>query len=76
MLVSVGGGEVYRAETLLYLGHPFTPQRGGTTDIDYVVVREGKNLQGQVLRLVLRSGGKRSLKKALDTTVKAIEARA
>lgn len=29
MLLSVGGGEVYRAETLLYLGQPFTPQGGG-----------------------------------------------
>jgi hypothetical protein len=29
VLVSVGGGEVYRAETLLYLGQPFTPQGGG-----------------------------------------------
>jgi len=44
------------------------------TDVDYVVVREGKNLKGQVLRLVLRSGGKRSLTTALGTTVKAIEA--
>jgi uncharacterized protein involved in exopolysaccharide biosynthesis len=29
VLVSVGGGDVYRAETLLYLGQPFTPQGGG-----------------------------------------------
>jgi uncharacterized protein involved in exopolysaccharide biosynthesis len=29
VLVSVGGGEVYRAETLIYLGQPFTPQGGG-----------------------------------------------
>jgi hypothetical protein len=29
VLVSVGGGEVYRAEALLYLGQPFTPQGGG-----------------------------------------------
>lgn len=29
VLVSVGGGEVYRAETLLYLGQPFTPLGGG-----------------------------------------------
>ena len=29
VLLSVGGGEVYRAETLLYLGQPFTPQGGG-----------------------------------------------
>jgi uncharacterized protein involved in exopolysaccharide biosynthesis len=29
VLVSVGGGDVYRAETLLYLGQPFTTSGGG-----------------------------------------------
>ena len=28
-LVALGGGQVYRAETLVYLGQPFTPQGGG-----------------------------------------------
>jgi hypothetical protein len=55
--------------------YTFTRRRDGTTDVDYVVVREGKNFKGQVLRFVLRSGGKRSLTKALGTTVMAIEAR-
>ena len=58
-------------------GYTYTFRRkpDGTTDVDYVVVREGKSLKGQVLRVVLRSGGKRSLRKALGATVKAIEAR-
>ena len=29
VLVSVGSGDVYRAETLVYLGQPFTPAGGG-----------------------------------------------
>lgn len=29
LLLSVGGGDVYRAETILYLGQPFTPNGGG-----------------------------------------------
>ena len=57
-------------------GYTYTLTRhpDGTTDVDYVVVREAKGLKGQVLRIVRRSGGRRSLKKALGVTVKAIEA--
>ncbi|HEX2303916.1 MAG TPA: hypothetical protein VHH57_09875, partial [Gaiella sp.] len=29
VLVSVGSGDVYRAESLIYLGQPFTPAGGG-----------------------------------------------
>ncbi len=29
VLVSIGGGDVYRAEALIYLGQPFTPAGGG-----------------------------------------------
>src|SRR5262245_26900730 len=47
----------------------------GTTDIDYVVVREGKNLKGRFLGLVLGSVGKRRLERAFEHAVKAIEAR-
>jgi hypothetical protein len=38
-------------------GHTYTFKRNpdGTTDIDYVVVREGKNLKGRFLGLVLGS---------------------
>lgn len=55
--------------------YTFAPRPDGTTDVDYVVVREAKNIKGQVLRLVLRSGRRRSLGKALGTTLSAIEAR-
>jgi hypothetical protein len=58
-------------------GHTYTltPRPGGTTDVDAVVVREGKNLKGRLLAIVLSTGGKRVLGKALAKTVKAIEAR-
>jgi len=47
----------------------------GTTDVDYVVVRDGKNLKGRVLGVVLGTVGKGRLEKAFDGAVKAIEAR-
>ena len=58
-------------------GHTYTFTRNsdGTTDLDVVVVREGKNLKGRVLGVVLGTIGKGVLGKALDNTVKAIEAR-
>ena len=58
-------------------GHTYTltTKPDGTTDIDIVVVREGKNLKGRLLGVVVGLGGKRVLKKAFDTTIKAIEAR-
>jgi hypothetical protein len=58
-------------------GHTYTFTRNadGTTDIDYVVVREGKNLKGRFLGLVLRTVGKSKLEKAFEGSVKAVEAR-
>ncbi len=58
-------------------GHTYTltPQADGTTDIDVVLVREGKNLRGLVVAGVLGTIGKRSLAKAFANSVKAIEAR-
>jgi hypothetical protein len=53
----------------------FTRQPNGTTDIDLVVVREGKNLKGRVLGFVLRTIGRNVLEKAFENSVKAIEAR-
>jgi hypothetical protein len=47
----------------------------GTTDIDYTVVREGKNLKGRLLGLVVGSVGKGRLKSAFDDAVTAIETR-
>ena len=53
----------------------FTHQANGTTDIDVDVVREGKNLKGQLLGLVLGTVGKGVLEKAFVNSVKAIQAR-
>jgi hypothetical protein len=55
--------------------YSFTRRPDGTTDIDVVVVRDGKNLKGQLLGLVLRTVGKGVLEKAFVNSVKAIEAR-
>src|SRR2546423_12798286 len=55
--------------------YTFTRQPNGTTDVDVVVVREGKNLKGRFLELVLGTVGKSSLRNALRKTVKAVEAR-
>jgi hypothetical protein len=55
--------------------YTFTRNADGTTDIDYVVVREGKNLKGRFLGLVLRTVGKSKLEKAFVNSVKAVEAR-
>jgi hypothetical protein len=58
-------------------GHTYTltPRPGGTTDVDVVVVREGKNLRGRLLAILLSTGGQRILARALASTVRAIEAR-
>jgi hypothetical protein len=55
--------------------YTFTRRPDGMTDLDAVVVREGKNLKGRLLGLVLGSVGKGVLRKAFDNTVKAIDAR-
>jgi hypothetical protein len=55
--------------------YTFTRQPNGTTDIDVAVVREGKNLKGWMLGLVLGTIGKGVLEKAFENSVKAIEAR-
>ena len=55
--------------------YTFTRRPDGTTDIDAIVVREGKNLKGRLLGFVLGTIGKRVLTRAFDNSVKAIEAR-
>jgi hypothetical protein len=55
--------------------YDFTRHADGTTDIDLFVVREGKNLKGRALGLVLRTVGRGVLEKAFENSVKAIEAR-
>jgi hypothetical protein len=55
--------------------YTFTTRPDGKTQIDYVVVREGKTLKGRFLGVVLGSVGKGVLAKAFTNSVKAIEAR-
>ncbi len=57
-------------------GHTYTfaRQPNGTTDVDVVVVREGKNLKGRMLELLVGTLGKRALANQFGKTVKAIEA--
>jgi hypothetical protein len=58
-------------------GHTYTliPQPDGTTVLDAVVVREGKNLKGRTVGVLLGTVGKGALRKALRNTVAAIEKR-
>ena len=55
--------------------YTFTRQPNGMTDIDVVVVRDGKNLKGRLLGFVVGTIGKGVLEKAFENSVKAIEAR-
>jgi len=58
-------------------GHTYTltPQPDGTTRLDAEVVREGKNLKGRLIGLVVGSVGKGVLDKGLKNTIKAVERR-
>ena len=55
--------------------YTLTPQPDGRTEIDYVVVREGKNFKGRFVGLVLGTVGKGRLESAFENAVRAIEAR-
>lgn len=55
--------------------YTFTRRPDGRTDIDVVVVREGKNLKGRLLGFVLGTVGRRVLERAFKRSVKAIEVR-
>jgi hypothetical protein len=55
--------------------YTLTPQPDGTTDVDVVIVREGKNFKGRVLSGLLGTVAKGSLRKAFSNSVKAIESR-
>ena len=62
-----GGASGYR--------YTLTRKPDGTTDVDVVIVREGKNIRGLVLSGLLATVAKGSLRKAFVNSVKAIEAR-
>jgi hypothetical protein len=55
--------------------YAFTRRPDGMTDIDVVVVREGKNLRGKILGFVLGTVGRSVLENAFEKSVKAIEIR-
>ena len=59
-------------------GHTYTFTRNpdGTTDIDYLVIREGKNLRGRLLALLFKTVARSKLSSAFSASVGAIEARA
>ena len=54
--------------------YTFTRQPDASTDVDVVFVREGKNLRGRILGVVLGVVGMRILVKRFGNTIKAIEA--
>lgn len=55
--------------------YTFTRQPNGTTEVDVVIVREGKNFKGRLLGAFLGIAGKGQLQKWFAKTLKAIEAR-
>ena len=55
--------------------YDLTRQPDGTTEVAYAVVRDGKNLKGRALGIVLGTVGKGRLKSAFEKAVKAIETR-
>jgi hypothetical protein len=58
-------------------GHTYTltPKPNNTTDVDVVIVRDGKNLKGRLLGGFIGIVGKGQLEKVFARTLKAIEAR-
>ena len=58
-------------------GHTYTLTRqpNGTTDVDVVIVREGKNLKGRLVGAFLGIVGTGQLKKWFANTLKGLEAR-
>jgi hypothetical protein len=59
-------------------GHTYTFKRlpDGRTEVDAVVVREGKGLRGKLLQVVVATVAKRQLTKTFHNAVQAIEKRA
>jgi len=55
--------------------YTFTRRPDGKTDIDVAVVRDGKNIKGWILGLVLRTVGRGVLARAIENSVNAIESR-
>jgi hypothetical protein len=55
--------------------YDFSRHPDGTTEVEATVVREGKNLKGWLLGLLVGTFGRSQLRHAFENTVKAIEDR-
>ena len=55
--------------------YTLTRQPNGTTDIDVLIAREGKNLKGWALGFLMKAFGRQVLKRQFENSIKAIEAR-
>jgi hypothetical protein len=55
--------------------YTLTPKPDGTTNVDLVEVRDGKNAKGRALGFLINFIGHRVLGKELEHAIKAIEAR-
>jgi hypothetical protein len=55
--------------------YTFTRRPDGTTDVDYLAVREGKNLRGRMLAMVVGMVGTGAVQNGFRKTVTAMEAR-
>jgi hypothetical protein len=55
--------------------YTLTPLPDDRTDVDVMIVRDGKNAKGRVLSLVLKTVGRSVLEKAFTNSVRAIETR-
>jgi hypothetical protein len=53
--------------------YTFTRHPDGTTEIDVVIVRDGKNFKGRALGFLLRTFGRVVLKTGFENSVKAVE---
>jgi len=62
--------QAFEIDTLAFTGRP-----DGRTEVNVVIVRQGKNLKGRMLAILLGTGGKRVPEKRFGKSVKAIEAR-
>jgi hypothetical protein len=55
--------------------YTFTRNADGTTELDAVIIREGKNLKGRLFGAIVGTIGKGHFSKAFTHTVRAVEAR-
>jgi hypothetical protein len=56
--------------------YTFTPEPDEGCRVDVTVVRDGKGVRGWLIERIVALGGQRVLGKALDQTIRAVEARA